>query len=529
MNEEQSSQINLEQYGSLLWSKRWWIIGPTFAVWLAAVAVSILLPQRYRSETVILIEQQKVPEDFVKPNITTDLQGRLQSMSQEILSRTRLLAIIDKFHLYDNERRYLDRDALVERMRKDIEIDLVRSPGRPADLSAFKISYSTLTPATAQQVTGELTSVFINENLRSREQQSENTTAFLEAQLDEARKTLAQQESRLREFKSHYLGELPEQVQSNVQILSGLQARYQAGSDALSQAEQQKLYLESLLGQYRSIASEKSPSNAAPGTPSLSGLERKLSELNAELTNLSGRYTQQHPDIKRVQQEIASTRALKEQIEKTQQKSGNQEAVIEQTVSGVADTPILQVQSQLKANSLEIANRRAELKRIETQIGQYQARLNLTPVREQQLADLTRDHQQSRSNYESLLSKKQQSEMATELEKRQQGEQFRIIDPPSLPQSPYWPNRLRFSLAGLAIGLVGSTGFLLLMESVNPKIHGEQELRAMIPGVILGSIPTLYTAEETRNAPRRKWSELAFAGVVLATIPVVTLLAYLKK
>src|SRR5947199_759735 len=224
----------------------WWLIVPLVLGWALVLSAAWFVPPRYRSETVIIVEQQKVPEQYVLSNVAADLQQRLQSMTQQILSRTRLLGIIENLHLYGEGDKRIDPDVLVQQMRRDIKIDLVQAPGRPWELSAFKISYSAPNPALAQQVTGKLSSLFIEENLRNRQQLAENTTKFLEIQLEQARKNLADQEERLSDFKSRYLGELPEQLQTNIQILSGLQARLQAANEGLDKANQQKLYLESL-------------------------------------------------------------------------------------------------------------------------------------------------------------------------------------------------------------------------------------------------------------------------------------------
>ena len=478
------------------------------------------IPAMYRSETLIIVEQQKVPEHYVVPNVAADLQQRLQSMTQQILSRTRLQGIIQTFHLYTGEQGVADPESMVERMRQDIKIDLVPTPGRPGELTAFKISYSARTPMLAQQVTGELTSLFIEENLRNRQQQSEDTTAFLQNQLEDARKDLAQQEQRLREFKTKYLGQLPEQLQSNVQILAGLQAQLQAASEARDHAQQQKLYLESLLQQNRALRSAAAADSASAAAPS--SLDDELDKLKAQYADLSTRYTESHPDVVRLKQQIASTEKLKKQSD-TDIKAGKGSA----TASRVAQVgPMAQVEGQLKANELEISNRTDEVKRLQTEIDQYRGRLNLTPVREEELSSITRDHEQSKENYQSLLAKKMQSELATNLERRQQGEQFRIIDPPSLPRKPYFPDRFKMSLAGIALGLVLALGLTAAMETVAPRIHKEEDLRDLIPAPVLAAIPSLLTADEQQQQRRFMWLESAAAVGLLILIPALTFLVY---
>lgn len=523
LEDEQSP--NLAQYAGMLWHRRWFVLGPAFIVWLAALMTGFAVSPKYRSETVILVEESRVPQQYVVPNVGSELQERLQSLTQQILSRTRLMGIIERMHLYSFSTDKSDPDLLVERMRKDIKIELVQDKSQPGQLSAFKIAYSASTPELAQRVTSELTSLFINENLRNREQMSESTTAFLESQLEAARGSLEEQEKRLREFKSQFLGELPEQLQGNVQILSGLQARLQAATDALNQARQQRLYLESLSTQYKSM-----PAAAVAGDPNAvtpATLEQRLEQMRAQLSDLSGRYTPMHPDIVRLRQQIAATERRKAQLEE-EFKKPKEEPAEPPVVS--ANTPgaltAMQLEGQLKANELEIENRKKDIGRLEQQIDSYQSRLNMTPVREQQLAAITRDHQQSRDNYQSLLAKKLQSEMATNLEKQQKGEQFRMIDPPNLPQRPYFPDRLTLSLIGLAAGLAVGAGLAAVLEFATPRLYVEDELRAIANVPILMVLPTLQTGEQKSKVHRMRLLEGIAAGVMFLAIPLLTFIAY---
>ena len=515
-----------------LLDRRWLIAAFLVFGWAAGTTTGWILPPKYRSETVILIEQQKVPEHYVEPNIAADLQQqRLQSMSEQILSRTRLLALIDKFGLYRGGSKGGDPDALVERMRKDIKIEMVTSEARRDQLSAFKVSYSAETPRVAKEVTSEITSLFISENLQNREQLSQDTTSFLESQLDEARQSLADQEQRLKQFRSEHLGEWPEQLQSNLQILGGLQNQLQAANDALSQAEQHGLYLRSLLRQYQVTRSGAAADRTGVGPFPVSTVQAQIAVLRAQLVELEGRYTGRYPDILRVKQQIAELEA-----QQAATVAGPSAAAPTAAASGDAaaaavvgeSSPAFQLSGELSANELEIKNEKAKIRKLEDQIELYQSRLNSTPVREQQAAAVTRDYDQSRTYYETLLGKKLQSEMATELEKRRQGEQFRMIDPPNLPDRPYWPNRLACSLAGLAGGLAIGLGLALLLELLRPRIYQESELVEFIGSGYTLTLPALTTEYELAQAHRRRMVEAVAAVVLAATIPTVTLISYYK-
>ena len=507
---QSSEHPNWKKYWHLICRRRWWLALPAFGIWMLVWLTSWFLPAQYRSETLILVEQQRVPESYVVSNVAADLQERLQSMTQQILSRTRLLKIMDEFNLYPKLRSRQTMDELVDRMRKDIQIDLVQAPNGERQLTAFKIAYLSHSPELAEQVTERLASLFIEENLRARQQQSEQTTQFLDSQLEEARTDLADQESRVKEFKSRYLGELPEQVQSNVQILSGLQSRLQQETDALSQAKQQGVYLESLLNQWRSLESDISVGGGgnAQTPPSL---DQELDRLRAQLMDLSSHYTEKHPDIRKLKEQIAKTQRLKQQMQAQVAAAAKDGTSADGSPrpSNYADlqamSPRMQLESQLKANQLEIQNRQGTIDQLKRQNEAYQARLNTTPVREQQLAGLTRDYEQSRKNYEQLLAKRDQSEMATNLEKRQQGEQFRILDPPDLPQKPYSPNRLKLSLIGLVAGIAIGGGLTVTAEAIDDRVYSLEDFTDLVKAPLLVEIPPLLNPIEEQQQKREIW------------------------
>ncbi len=516
------SPRTLEDYWVIARRRLWWLILPLFLGWLLVLGASFFMAPKYRSETVIIVEPQRVAEQYVIPNISADVQERLQSMMQQILSRTRLQGIIGRFHLYGNDRGPVDSDALVQQMRRDIKIDLVS--GRPGELSAFKISYSAPSALVAQQVTNELSSLFIDENMHSRQRLSENTTEFLENQVENALRDLSQQEERLHNFKSRYLGELPEQLQVNTQILSGLETRLQVASQALDEANQQRLYLESLPAHYQGSPGEDQNREAA--TPA--AVDEQLIRLKAQLADLSAHYMPNHPDVRRVKEQIAASERLRQRLEADAVSSKSQaSAANADNLHDPSRAP--QIKSQFGDARLKITYREREINKLEKQIEAYQSRLNMTPLREQELAEITRDYNQAKSNYDSLLAKKTQSEMASSLEKRQEGELFRIIDPPNLPQKPYTPDRLKFSLLGLACGLFLAVALTVLVATIDVRIYHDEDLRDLISVPILGGIPLLQTENEQRRARRYQRLEAVMASALLAVIPAITLLTHYRN
>jgi polysaccharide chain length determinant protein (PEP-CTERM system associated) len=507
--------LTVHDYWQILVRRRWWLIGPLFACWLLAWGGSRFLPSVYRSETLILVEQQKVPEQYVMANVTVDLQEQLQSMTQQILSRTRLEHIIEKFHLYTGQRQRLGPDGLVDQMRKDIQIQLVEAPGKRGQLTAFRIIYSAPTPTLAQQVATQLTSLFIDENIQEQSQRAENTTDFLSSELNNARAGLAEQEAKVKQFKTRYLGELPSQMDGNVHVLSSLQERYHNLSETVNRAQEQRLYMESLLAQYHAVRT-----GGETGADTLPSIERELSRMKADLSDMQTRYTEKHPDVIRLKGLIAKTEKLKSdlaaQMAKPPAEGGQKPPASTSDLQAMA--PMLQLEGQLKANEREIQDARHEMQELQTQIAAYQSRLNVTPIREQQLTDLTRDYDQSKANYDSLLKKHMQSQLATNLEKRQQGNGFRIIDPPSFAHKPYSPNRVRFSLLGLIAGFLAGFGLLFLSEFLDDHIREEGEITRMTNVRVLAGIPHLSTPADERKQHRRRLLEWCGAGFIFVVM-----------
>lgn len=533
---EEIPSRSLEEYWAIVRRRRWWIFLPLFLCWAAVWAGSWLFPTTYQSEALILVEQQNVPQQYVVPNVTASLQDRLQSMTQQILSRTRLQATINRFGLYPRDRSLsslLQPEDAVERMRKDIHIELVSPPGHPGELTAFKIDYSAGSPELAQQVNNELTSLFIDEDLKYQRQQSESTTAFLESQLADARAQLEKQEAKVRAFKARHFGDLPSQLETNVQILTGLQTQLDNNQRALDSAKQQKLYLESLLQQYQTARAHLASADSPP--TSLQALDTELFDLRTRLADARSRYTDEYPEVVALKEKIQETEKLKKDIEdeiassqKTAKAADASGTNVAEDVPEDSSTPMMQIRSQLKANELEIQNYENREKDIEAQIATYRARLNLTPETEQELADISRGYDESKANYNSLLQKQNQSELATNLEQRQQGEQFRIIDPPSLPDKPSAPDHFLLSFGGLALGMVVGLGLAALLEMTNLRIRQEKDLEGLVPARVLVRIPHLSTPGEGRLRLRFRWMELGVAVAMVLLIVAGNLYAFYK-
>lgn len=510
---------DLERLAGIVRRRHFQFLIPLFAAWLLVWGASWILPPRFKSSTLILVEQPSLPANYVVPNISDDLQTRLQSLTTQILSRTRLLLIIDRLHLYGGAKGAATPDEKVNLMRKDIDVELVRDPQKQ-DVSAFRISYSARDPRIAQAVTGELTDLFINENSKVRQQESEATTSFLEQQLEEARQTLANQEAKVRQFEGEHEGALPEQEQSNLQILSGLNQQLQNEQDALNTAKQQKVYLEALLEQERSAENRTRPvgQGTSGATTDLATVDDQLEKLRAQLADLSSRYTDSYPDVQSLKKRITETEALRSSLvaaQKRNQETRPADGSFDPTLSG----PALQTQGNLKANELEIANREKSVQNLEARINDYQGRLNAEPGAQQELADLNRGYDQSKQNYDDLLKKKDESEMATSMEQLQQGERFTILDPPSFPAKPDFPNRLKFCGIGLGVGLL--LGFVVagVFEFMDDRLHGEKEIKSLLPIPVISEVPEVASSLDESLAKRRM--ALGWASSVLVVFVIL--------
>jgi polysaccharide biosynthesis transport protein len=544
--DDEAPSLTLSHLTGIIIRGRWWILLAMCTSAVTAIAVAYNLPARYMSEATLLVVQQQVPERYVTPTSTLSIADELDAMTQEVLSRKPLLALIDQFGLYPEERRRLAPEELITLMRKYIEIEpLQTAPGAASGgktFNAFKISFSAGTPVVAQRVTSRLTSLFIEENLKVREDQASTTTHFLDEHLDDAKKRLAEQEERLRDFKMANLGTLPEQQSSNLAILSSAQAQMQNTTASLDRARQQGAYLNSLLEAYRRLASQGGslpvPSGRAEtGTvvdDPIQVLQGDLSRLQIARTQLLSVYSENYPDIVNIEREIAGKQASLDSLKSAKRSaltsSGKSSAVaaalershntLSETQSensspeSAEDASIVQVKSQLEANRLEIENLSKDEKQANATMAEYQSRLNLTPVREQQLSGILRDYELSQKEYQDLLGKDQQSQLAMSLEKRQGGQQFRLAEAPNLPTLPSSPKRFKISLGGAGGGILLGLALAVLADVKSPKLYDENDATRRFSLPLVVGLPLLLTPAETRLRTRKRLFEW-FAGSVL--------------
>lgn len=523
--EEQSGQLDLQRYLDVVRRRYLYVLIPFFLGWLVVWSASWVLPPKYKSTTQILIEEPSMPSDYVQPNVNWNLQDRLSSITQQILSRTRLLAIIDKLHLFGGEQGGASQDGRIGQMARNISIDLVHDT-RNNDIIAFKVSYQADDPKTAQAVTTELTNLFIEENLRVRQRESEGTTKFISDQLENARQRLSEQEAKVRAYESGHEGVLPSQQTSNLAILNGYQNQLQNEQDALTQAKQQRVYLQALIDQNHTTRG----SVRADGTPSgLAEMNQQLVKLRGELVDMSSRYTDQYPDVVKLKEQIAKTEKLRDLILAAPKKPVEESSASTADIDGLGpNTALAQLQGQLKANQLEISNKEHRIEELQQRIGEYQTRLNAAPATEQELTELTRGYDQSKADYDGLLKKKNESEMATSMELLKQGERFTVLDPPSFPIKPTFPDHLKFCGiglgVGLALGVIVAGGF----EFADDRLHSEKELKSLLPATILSEIPEVVQPSDEAKKKKLRVVNWAVTAVVLAVVITGAAVSFLR-
>jgi polysaccharide chain length determinant protein (PEP-CTERM system associated) len=475
--------LSVEDYLTIL-KRRWWIIAlPTLLLPIVGLGVSYLIPPQYQSQTLVLINQQKVPEDFVRSVVTEDLNSRLASMKEQILSRASLEPIIKKYNLYDSYRD--DMDQRIQLARKATDIQPIRSDIHSNGLPGFKIFFTASDPQTAQQVCQEITSLFTSANTRIRQEAAQGTTDFLRQQVTVAKANLDDLDQKLATFKKQYAGELPEDTTTSTQILTTLNSRLDATTTQLNNLQQNKTMAESMLAQ-QTAALAAVPAGSAGRSPD--SAQKELETLQAQESDLSVHYTNEYPPLKRVRARIAD---LEKQAAKQAAAPAPTAAA---TTPRLEPASVQQLRTQIKILDSGIAMKRKEQELIDAQIRGYQGKIASTPMVEQQEKELTRDYTTSLESYNALKAKLDAATMGIELEHQQQGETFSLVDAANLPESPNWPKRPLFGAGGLIVGLALGLGIVALIEYRDTALRSERDVWAFT------QLPTLAIIGWTENS-----------------------------
>ena len=496
--------FNIHYYVEILLRRLWYILIPMVVVFIGAAIYAQMAPKLYRASTLVLVTPQKVPEAFVKPTVTSSIEDRLQSIGQEVMSRTRLEQIISEFKLYPKEAKSLSKEELVELMKKNIQIEIKGGAGSSRSQSKtegyFTISYVGEVPHVVTMVTNKLTSLFIEENLKFREQQAQGTVEFIGTELKATKEKLDEQEKVITDYKRKYLNEIPDQRDANLKILEQLQIQYQRISESLGKAEDRKLILQNQISpstnQGKPVANMAESKEVTPGQSDLSNVsltdinERQLYLLKTQLEELQAKYTPRHPDILITKKKI-------EELEKRIQDNQRSEGVsgpankVKMMNPLQAQTRMLQEErkNQLLATDLEIKNLKNEENKLKAMIFEYQGRIERTPIRELALNALSRDYKNVSDTYQTLIKKNVESEQAENLERRQKGEQFKVIDPARIPEKPFKPDIPKILLMGLMLGFGAGIGLGLLREQMDRSFRDAEDLSVTFGIKVLANIP----------------------------------------
>jgi polysaccharide chain length determinant protein (PEP-CTERM system associated) len=493
--------------------RRAWLIILPFVLIAAGTAVeSKLTPNMYRSETVILVVPQRIPESYVRATVTSRIEDRLQSIGQQILSRTRLEGIINDLNLYAAARKSTVMENVVEMMRKDIAIETVKG-------DAFKVSYVSGDPRAAMEVANRLASLFIEENRRDREVLADGTNQFLESQLEDARRRLAEHEKKVEEYRRLYSGELPTQVQSNLQVIQNTQLQVQAIVESIDRDRDRRLVLERSIaeasadakGEASAIGVESSPANPAAD---------ELETARRSLRSLEGRLTPEHPDVIRAQRLV---RELEAKAAASPSAPAPAAAARVSPGASARQTRLRGLQEELDNLDRQIAYKQSEERRLRGVMTTYQARVEAAPRRESELIELTRDYATLQQVYTNLLTKREDSKVAANLERRQAGEQFRVLDPARMPETPFSPNRVRMNVMGAFAGLVVGLALAGLLEFRDTTLRTDDDVVVSLGLPVLAMIPLMVTSVDQQRQIRLRWIAVAAAAavMVLSTAAVI--------
>ncbi len=500
--------------------KRWWMaLVPAVVGAIGSAFYAYSLPNQYRAETLIMVMPQQIPEAYIRTMDRREqprVEDRLAALQQQVLSRARLERVIADFNLYPEQRRQMPLEDVVELMRRDISTQSTRG-------DVFALRYVSSSARSAKEVAERLGSMFIDENLRNRMTTADSTSQFLQAQLEDTRKKLEQIEAKRAQFRQQYMGQLPEQVTSNLAVLNSTQMRAQSLTDANAADLIRKASLERQIAELRgsprpsnSATDANEPQAGALPPPSQTSVQ--LAQAQDALTQLRLRLRDDHPDIRRLRATIAELQAQLDR-ESAQRAISPTAPGPRQPVTDPNAPRLAELQSQLEAVTAAIRHRETELTRLNGLLGQYQGRIQTTPALENQLMQIERDYETYRKQYDDLLSKSQAAEMTAGVEQRQIGEQFRILDAARVPERPFSPNRERLILLGLFAGLALGVGLIGVLEFLDTSFHAVDDVVTVLALPVVAAIPVLRTQSELRLARRRRFAvSVGTAVVVLGSI-----------
>jgi polysaccharide biosynthesis transport protein len=524
--------LDVEDYFDIVRRHKAWILGPAFAGLVVATVVACVWPNTYVSQATIRVVPSQVPESYVPTNVNSQMSQRINSMYQTISSRATLTNMITQYNLYPRDRSRKPMEDVVEQMRRDIRVSNVGSLGeRDRQVSAFQIAFSYENRIVAQKVTADLVSRFISENTRERTNSSVLTTQFLKDQLEGAKRELETIEEKLTTFRTTSNGRLPDQIQQNATQMAMLENRISNLNQALTRVSQEKMLIEADLrsakNQRVSLVPTTETTVQRQKNEKLVVLEREILQLESVLADLKQHYTDTFPDVRRIQAKLNTAKKMRDSVLEEEEQVAAQPAVKDKKMDPISEREARQLDSlaerleaQMKAKDAEAKNYANDIANADKQIRVLQTRIESTPVSQQQYADIIRDHEVGMLKYEDLNKKRSQSQIAEDLEKRQQGEMLELLDAASLPMTPTEPKRPMIIGAGMGVGLVIGLMLAGAREAKDTSLKNLKDVRAYTQLTILGSVPLLENDLVVRRRKRLTW--LAWSTACLVGIVVMT-------
>jgi Uncharacterized protein involved in exopolysaccharide biosynthesis len=498
-----NGELSMSEVKRIL-KKHWWILPLTVIGGVSlALGATLFLPKKFTSQTLVLVEQPTVSPELVKPVVTEATNQRLASMQEQILSRSRLQPIIEKFALFPSERGNVHMEDLVAKLRAAIEVTALEpmQGTQNRQLPGFHVNVTFNDPRIAQRICSEITTMFMEQNSKDIDAQGTQTTEFFAQQVDEAKRNLDEQDAKLAEFKKKYMGSLPDQEQTNLGLLAGMNSQLDAITQAVSRAQQDKAMNESLL------SSQLATWKAVKGgdTPAET-LDQQLSSLQDQLSVLQSRYTADHPDVIKTRNQI-------EQLKKRMAEAPKGGSTPANAQTNDIDPPaIQQLRAKIRQDDVNIADLVKRQGQIQSQISILQGRIQSTPAVEQQFKELTRSYQSAVDFYNDLLKRHDQAKIGRDLNRQQQGEQFRVLDPPSLPMTPSFPKKTIFAGAGAGGGLALGLAILYLLAVLDGSMHTERDVEVCMQLPVLATVPSVVPAGRVQVAGHHNGKGLNVAG-----------------
>jgi len=504
---EKLETIKIGYYLRLVSKHRWLLIIPFCIAMVAGMYFAVTLSKIYEARTLILVVPQRVPSNYVRSIVTTDIDARIKTISQEILSRSNMEKFIEKYGLFsDPKYDGMFLEDMVESLRKRINV-------RVNKRDAFSITFKGSHPKTVMKITNDLAGSFIQGNIRVRESQAIGTSEFLADELQTMKNRLEEVEQNLREYRRQYMGELPEQLDANLRILERLQMQLSEREVALRDEKSRLITLEGQITVNRQILMESG------GVVSVSdnGEGSSLAQLKAQLAGLQSNYTDRHPDVVKLKSQIADLESKYQSGELKSSGAPQSNSSGDPAVRLVSST-ITELLRQRVEVTGEIKNIGMDMAKIKRQLTDYQVRVERTPQREQELMTLNRDYNNMRESYTSLLNRKLEAEISVNMEKKQKGEQFRIVDHAVLPQKPVSPDARKLFLLSVAASLGFGAGLIFLLDFLNTSLKQPKDLETEFGLSVLASIPKVYH----RNDKIKHWVNQGLTAFSLCIATVLT-------